>query len=178
MLKVLLVGLWVCIATIGGVYLSVKLSQSSSEANAAPAPIITTVVRGNPISMPVINDGAVDGYFLGRISLSVDSDKSKKVKLPLDVLLTDELFSLLMGDRMIDLKTVGNFDPQNFRTKIKDGMNAKLGDTVVADVMIEQLDYMSKDTMKKNEAKRGSDPIPAQKIVAGTPVEASPAPSH
>lgn len=174
MLKVLLIGLWVCLVSIGGVYLSVRMSQSSAEAAAAPVPVAATLVRGNSLSMPVIHDGAVDGYFIGRISLSVDSEKSKKVTLPMEVMLTDELFSLLMGNRMIDLKNIGAFDPQAFRTRVKDGINAKLGDAVVLDVMIEQLDYMSKDVMAANSAGRGK-PIPPQKIVEGTPVEAAPA---
>jgi flagellar basal body-associated protein FliL len=179
MIKVLLIGLWVCIVSIGGVYLSARMSEATASADAAPAPVVTTVVRGNPISMPVIHNGAVDGYFLGRISLSVDSEKSKKVQLPMDVLLTDQLFSLLMGNPMIDLKNVGSFDPENFRNKIKDGINAKLGDAVVANVMIEQLDYMSKETINTNTARRGKNPIPAQKIVEGVAVEApAPAASH
>jgi flagellar basal body-associated protein FliL len=176
MLKVLLIGFWVCLVSIGGVYLSVRMSQSGAEAAAAPVPIVTTVVRGNPLSMPVIHNGAVEGYFLGRISLTVDSEKSKKVHIPMEVMLTDELFSLLMGNPMIDLKNVGAFDPEAFRTKIKDGINGKLDDAVVQTVMIEQLDYMSKDTIAANAARRGN-PTPPQKIVEGTPVEATPAPA-
>jgi flagellar basal body-associated protein FliL len=177
MLKVLLIGFWVCLVSIGGVYLSVRMSQSSAEAAAAPAPVVSTIVRGNPLSMPVIHNGAVEGYFLGRISLSVDAEKSKKVTLPMDVLLTDELFTLLMGNPMIDLKNTGAFDPEQFRTKIKDGINGKVGDAVVMNVMIEQLDYMSKDAIKSNSERKGN-PIPAQKILEGTPVEAAPAPAH
>ncbi len=177
MLKVLLIGFWVCLVSIGGVYLSVRMSQSSAEAAAAPVPVVSTIVRGNPLSMPVIHNGAVEGYFLGRISLSVDAEKSKKVKLPMDVMLTDELFSLLMGNPMIDLKNVGAFDPEKFRTTIKDNLNSKLGDAVVMNVMIEQLDYMSKDVIKSNSERRGN-PTPAQKIVESTPAEAAPAASH
>jgi flagellar basal body-associated protein FliL len=178
MIKVLLIGLWVCIATIGGVYVSAQMSKAPV-ATEAEAAVVTTIVRGNPVSLPVINNGTVQGYFIGRISLSVDSMKAKHVQLPMDVVLTDELFSLLMGQKMIDLKSVGTFDPESFRTKIKDGINAKLGDAVVANVMIEQLDYMSKETIDTNTARRGSNPIPAQKIVEGVKVEApAAAPGH
>jgi flagellar basal body-associated protein FliL len=177
MLKVLLIGFWVCLVSIGGVYLSVRMSQSSAEAAAVPVPVASTIVRGNPLSMPVIHNGAVDGYFLGRISLSVDTEKAKKVQLPMEVLLSDQLFSLLMGDPMIDLKNIGGFDPEKFRTKIKDGINGKLGDAVVMNVMIEQLDYMSKDAIKSNSERRGNPTLP-QKIVEGTPVQAAPAASH
>jgi hypothetical protein len=44
-------------------------------------------------------------------------------------------------------------------------------------VMIEQLDYMSKDAIKSNSERRGNPTLP-QKIVEGTPVQAAPAASH
>lgn len=72
MIKVLLIGLWVCIATIGGVYVSAQMSKAPV-ATEAEAAVVTTIVRGNPVSLPVINNGAVQGYFLGRISLSIGS---------------------------------------------------------------------------------------------------------
>lgn len=178
MLKIVLVGVWVCIATLGGVFLASYLSKKQDTANAAPAPVVTSVVKGTPISIPVINNGAVDGYFLTRISLMVDSDKAKKTTIPMEVALSDQLFSLLMGDRMIDLQKVGNFNPATFRTKIKDGLNSHMGEGVVTDVMIEQLDYMSKDALKSNAEHRTDNPIPATKIVDGTPAPAGQAASH
>lgn len=169
MVKLLLIGLWVCAVSIGGVYLSASLSQAPAETQAPPA-VVASIVRGNSISIPVINNGVVDGYFLGRISLSVDSEKAKKVQLPLEVMLTDQLFSLLMGNRMIDLKNVGSFEPDKFRSLIKDGINKKVGDDVVAEVLVEQLDYMSKDAIQ-NASKGGKGAPAMQKIVDGVTVE-------
>jgi hypothetical protein len=178
MLKVLLVGIWACLATLGGVYLSAYLAQPASTADNQDAVVAATIVRGSAISLPVINGGAVEGYFLGKISLAVDSDKVKSVALPLDAVLTDELFSLLMGSKLIDLKRLDSFDPQALRTRIKEGMNGKLGGEVVRDVLVEQLDYMSKETVAINSARRGSNPIAPQKIMDGVTVEAPPAAAH
>ncbi|TWF53388.1 hypothetical protein [Neorhizobium alkalisoli] len=178
MLKLILTGLWVCVVTLGAVYFSVQMS-------AAPAPVDEEalkkekqeLVKGESVTVPVITNGMVTGYFLGRISFMMDKEKIKDVKLPVTELTTDELFNLLVGNKMVDLSNPGNFDLEKFRSSIKDGMNKKLGDQYVAEVLVEQLDYMSKDDIRNNAAKGGKPPVP-KKIVEGTPVGEAKAEGH
>jgi flagellar basal body-associated protein FliL len=173
MLKLLLTGLWVCIVTLGAVYFSVQMS-------AAPAPVdeeakkkeLLEVVRGEAITVPMIANGNVQGYFIGRISFMMDKEKSKEIKLPITELMTDQLFTLLVGNKMVDLSKPGAFDLDKFKSTIKDGMNTKFGDQVVAEVLVEQLDYMSKEDIRTNAAKGGKGSPPVQKIVDGVTVEA------
>lgn len=171
MVKILLTGLWACIVTLGAVYFSVQMS-------AAPAPVdeeaarksLLELVKGESITVPMISDGKVTGYFLGRISFMMDKEKIKGVHLPVTELMTDELFTLLVGNKMVDLGKPNSFDVNTFRTTIKDDMNRKLGDEMVAEVLIEQLDYMSKEDIRNNAQRQGKNPIPAAKIVEGVTV--------
>jgi hypothetical protein len=173
MLKLLLTGLWVCIVTLGAVYFSVQMS-------AAPAPVdeeakkkeLLEVVRGEAITVPMIADGNIAGYFIGRISFMMDKAKAKDIKLPITELMTDQLFTLLVGNKMVDLSKPGAFDLAKFKSTIKDSMNEKFGDQVVAEVLVEQLDYMSKEDIRTNAAKGGKGTPPVQKIVDGVSVEA------
>ncbi|WP_064709890.1 hypothetical protein [Rhizobium bangladeshense] len=177
MVKLVLTGIWVCAITLASVYFSVYLAT-------APAPAITDskqsaleLVKGETITVPVISDGAVTGYFLGRISFMMNKDMLKGVTLPLTEMTTDQLFSLLVGNKMIDLTRIKSFDPKAFREQIKKGMNERLGGEYVADVMLEQLDYLSKQEIKQNaagETKKLGAPI---KIVEGAPAEGAPAPA-
>jgi hypothetical protein len=172
MVKLLLTGLWVCVVTLGAVYFSVQMS-------AAPAPVdedakkreLLELVRGESITVPMISNGTVSGYFLGRISFMMDKEKIKAVKLPVTELTTDELFTLLVGNKMVDLSNAGAFDLEKFKSSVKDGMNKKLGDTMVAEVLVEQLDYMSKDDIRTNAAKGGKNVTQPKKIVEGVKVE-------
>ncbi|MFN7103028.1 MAG: hypothetical protein ACK4N1_10455 [Pseudorhizobium sp.] len=177
MLKLLLTGLWVCIVTLAAVYFSVQM--------AAPPPPVDEeaakkeafeLVRGESLTIPVISDGMVTGYFMGRFSFMMDKEKIKGVDLPMTELMTDGLFTLLVGDKMIDLGNPSDFDLETFRTRIKDNMNRHLGDGMVSEVLVEQLDFMSKDDIRTNVAREGKRPIAATKIVDGVPVdEAAPA---
>lgn len=94
----------------------------------------------------------MNGYFLSRISLRVDKDKMAKIELPATQLMTDELFTLLAGSSMVNIANISTFDPDVFKQRIREGLNKKLGDEVVGDVLIEQLDYLSKADIREQRA--------------------------
>ncbi|TCU18887.1 hypothetical protein [Rhizobium sullae] len=178
MVKLVLTGIWVCAITLASVYFSVKLAT-------APAPPADDskqgqleLVKGETITVPIIGDGAVTGYFLGRVSFMMNKDTMKGMTLPLTEMTTDELFTLLVGNKMVDISKLKSFDPQAFREAIKKGMNEKLGGEYVSEVMLEQLDYLSKDDVKANasgQQRKTADPV---KIIEPPPPEAAAAAAH
>jgi flagellar basal body-associated protein FliL len=177
MLKLLLTGIWVCAITLGAVYASVQMSLPSAPVDETAAKNASlTLVKGEPITIPVIGDGAINGYFLGRISLRMNKEKMAGLHLPVTELMTDELFTLLAGTSMINLAKVSTFDVEEFKKRIREGLNKKLNDEIVEDVLIEQLDYLSKDDIRSNKASNGA---PASvKIVGEGPIQETAAPSH
>lgn len=177
MLKLLLTGVWVCVVALGAVYFSVQMAMPPAPVDeAATKKASMQLVKGESISIPLISNGTVNGYFLSRISLHVDKEKVAKIELPITQLMTDELFTLLAGSSMVNIANVSTFDIDRFKTGIRDGLNKKLGDEVVADVLVEQLDYLSKADIR---SQNGGGPS-SIKIVEGEKVEAeaASAPSH
>ena len=172
MVKLLLTGLWVCVVTLGAVYASVQMSAPSAPVDEdAKKEEMLEVVRGESITVPVIANGAVNGYFLGRVSFMMNKEKVKEIKLPVTELMTDQLYTLLVGNKMVDLANPGAFELEKFKSLIKQDMNKKIGDEVVAEVLVEQLDYMSKDDIRANAARGGKGAPSLQKIVEGVVVE-------
>ena len=115
MIKLLLTGLWVCAVTLGAVYGSVQMSK--------PKPVVdeatqlrnkSELVKGENINVPVLSKGAVQGYFITRISFLMDKEKIKGVHLPTTEMMTDELFTLLVGNKMVDLGNTKAFDLDGF----------------------------------------------------------------
>ncbi|MFK0384916.1 MULTISPECIES: flagellar basal body-associated FliL family protein [Rhizobium/Agrobacterium group] len=173
MLKLLLTGVWVCAVTLGAVYFSVQMATAPAPVDEAEAKKANLqLVKGESITIPVINDGGVNGYFLSRISLRVDKQKIAKIELPATQLVTDELFTLLAGSSMVNIANVSTFDPEAFKQHIREGLNGKLGEEIVEDVLIEQLDYLSKADIR---AQTGNGSPRSIKIVEGEKVEAEPA---
>jgi hypothetical protein len=175
MLKLLLTGLWVCVVTLGAVYGAVQMNKPAPPVDEeAKKKEMQELVRGESITVPVISDGAITGYFLSRISFMMDKEKIKGVKLPMTELTTDELFTNLIGNKMVDLSKPGVFELEKFRSNIKANMNKRLGDDLIAEVLVEQLDYLSKEDIRNNASRGNKNPNPGQKIVEGVKVEEPP----
>lgn len=170
MLKLILTGLWVCIVTLGAVWFSISRATAPTEHADATPKVETELLKGESISIPMIADGAVQGYFIGRVSFIVDKVKIKDSKMPMTELMTDELFTLLVGSPVVDLKNPAGFSLANFKSKIKDDLNARFGGDVVSDVLVEQLDYLSKADIRVNSDAQK----PVRKGVQITPGEALP----
>lgn len=179
MVKLLIAGVWVCLVTLGSVYFTVYMATAPaavSDEEARKAQL--QLVRGEAVTIPLIADGAVKGYFLGRMSFMMDKEKITGVDLPMTELMTDELFTLLVGNKMVDLGNTGAFDLEAFKASIKDDLNKRLGDTMIEEVLVEQLDYLAKEHVRVS----GDAPAPAPsapvKIVEGTPVEETKSAGH
>jgi hypothetical protein len=177
MIKLVLTGVWVCAITLASVYFSVYLATAPAPAATDSKQSALELVKGETITVPIIGNGAITGYFLGRVSFMMNKDMLKGVTLPLSEMTTDELFSLLVGNKMVDIAHIKSFDPNAFREEIKKGMNERLGGEYVADVMLEQLDYLSKEEVKESSAgqpKKVGTPV---KIVETVPAGQAPAPA-
>lgn len=172
MLKLVLTGLWVCVITLGAVYASVWMATAPAPDPDAAKKQNQEFVKGESINIPIISNDQVSGYFLTRISFMMNKDKVKDIKLPLTEMTTDELFSLLVGNKAIDIANVSSFDLPAFRENIKKSMNERLGGDYVADVLVEQLDYLSKDEVRADggsPVKKNMKPV---KIIPGDPAPA------
>jgi hypothetical protein len=169
MLKLVLTGVWVCAVTLASVYFSVQMATAPAPDPDAAKKQQQEFVKGESINVPIISNDEVSGYFITKISFMMDKDKSKDLKLPLTELTTDELFTLLVGNKMIDIAHVSAFNLEAFRSDIKKNMNERLGGDFIADVLVEQLDYLSKEEIRANESSPVKKTMKPVKIVQGTP---------
>jgi hypothetical protein len=169
MVKIVIAGVWACLVTLIAVYFSVQMAT-------APAPVddgsakkpALEMVRGESITVPVFENGAVKGYFLGRFSFMVEKEKAEAMKTTATALMTDELFTLLVGNKMVDMSKAVKLDVDGFRSTIKADINKRAGQDLVSDVLVEQLDYLGKEEARDGGGKpKLKAPV---KIVEGQPV--------
>jgi len=165
MLKLVVTGVWICAVSLGSVYFSIQHASAPVESSAeSERRALQEYVQGELITVPVITDGAVQGYFLTKLSFSVDKAKAKMLEVPLKESVTNALYDILVGQKLINVADTSNFDLATFKTKVKDGLNKQLRDEVIFDVLIEQLEYLSKADVARiansaNEKQRKPVPI-------------------
>lgn len=163
MLKLVFIGIWVCAVTLGSVYFSMQSASAPVVADGEAARrAAEQYVPGEMITIPVIRDGSVQGYFLTKLSFSATKEGINNLRAPLRQMVTDELYDLLVGSKFIDIADTGTFDLPTFKTTVKDGLNKKLGGEVITEVLVEQLEYLTKEDVKRVA---NSQNVPLQKPV-------------
>lgn len=164
MLKLAATALWICAITLGSVYASIQFSTEPGEED-QPSDFFGGLdyVRGNVMSVPVIADGQVHGYFLTRLVFTAEPEKLARMSIePLD-LITDELYTHLIGNEQIDFSKVDDFDVVAFREGIRDALNERVGETIFHEIIIEQVDYITKEEIRSNmQRRRQTAPPPPQ----------------
>lgn len=172
MFKLVASGIWVVIVALIAVYFSVQMALAPKvDKEAAARKAVEDTIRGELTSLPVIDNGQVKGYFLTRLSYVVDKVKVASIHIPMDVLITDQLYTTLIGDKMIDLGHRDSFDVAAFRALIRDAVNKRLGEEVVHDVLIEQIDYLSKEDLRASMAQNKGTIQSGESIVKGDVTE-------
>jgi hypothetical protein len=167
MLKLIITGVWVAIVTLGSVYFSIQMSKAPDPAeDEAKKKAVQELVRGETITYPVIASGKVEGYFLAKASYITDKTKLEEIKLPIPELMTDELYTALVGDKIIRIGENRNFDLKGFKERVKQSLNERLGADVVLDVIVEQIDYITKQELQDNESKAGHSVSHGQQLVS------------
>jgi len=151
MIKTLAIGIWICAVALGSVYFSVQISNTKESAEPDPAMFGgLETIRGEVISIPVISSGAVQGYFLTRLSYTVDPLKTAKLSIPVNELITDVLYTALVGEPVIDFPNLEVFDLEAFKTHIRESLNERVGEELFHEVIVEQIDFLSKEDIRSN----------------------------
>jgi hypothetical protein len=167
MLKLIITGIWVAAVTLGSVYFSIQMSKAPDpNAEEAAKKAVQELVRGETVTYPVIAQGRVEGYFLAKASFVTDKTKLADITLPIPEMLTDELYTELVGDKVIRVGENRNFDLQAFKDRVKQALNQKLGAEVILDVVVEQIDYLTKQEIQDAISKPGSSVKHGERLVS------------
>lgn len=156
MIKFIAAAIWISLATTGALMFSFQSAQPEPEAAEQPPNAFNGLdyVKSGVISVPLLKDGAVHGYFLARLVYTIPSETLAALKLPPEALLSDEVYSYLYANPQIDFSDKERIDLDAFRNGIRDSVNGRLGDKVIHEVLIEQMDYLPKSEIPASTIKR------------------------
>jgi len=150
---------WICIATLGAVYFSFQMAGAKPATPQEQAESMMgglDYVRTEVMSVPLIQNGAINGYFLARLVYTVDPQDLKKLTVPAESIITDVVYSYIFGDPALDFTKIATLDLDAFRNGVRERINKQVKFDLVKDVLVEQIDYLSKDEIRDNAVRRRS----------------------
>jgi hypothetical protein len=155
MIKFTLAAIWISVVTVASVMFAFQNGQEVSTEEAEPSyfgglDYVTTRV----ISVPVLQENRVYGYFLARLVYTAEATKLRSMVMPPEAIIADEVHSYLFANPEIDFSRKDEIDLDALRGGIRDSVNRRVGQKLIHDVLVEQIDFLTKAELR-NSAQRG-----------------------
>lgn len=143
MIRNLAVSIWIVCLTLASAYFGARMQHEPapkpSQGVQPPA-----LIALKSVTVPVIANGAMEGYVLAHITVSAKAELLAKLPQPADLLMGDAAFKTLYAEEQVDFKHLGKQDLAKLSKKVLDGINAKAGIPLASEVFIQELHYLSK----------------------------------
>ncbi len=155
MIKFIAAAIWVCAVAIGAVFYSFQTASVKAD-GPPPAPMLGGLdyIKTDIVSVPVMSDGRISGYFLTRLVYTADPKGIAKLTVPADALLTDQVYSYVYGNPLLDFANHESLDLDLFRTGLRDSINKRIGEDLIQEVLIDPVDFLSKEEIRDNTIRR------------------------
>lgn len=160
MIKFVIAAVWIVAVTVGSIFFAFSSTGSAPKEAEAPAPYFGGLdyVKTDIISVPVVKSGEVAGYFIARFVYTADPARIAQMTVPMQALITDEFFTYVYSNPLLDFTKGDRIDIDGFRAGLRDSLNKRIGEEFVHEVMMEQVDYLSKQEIRDNAMKRRTPP--------------------
>ncbi|MBB5704047.1 hypothetical protein FHS76_003962 [Ochrobactrum daejeonense] len=150
MMRILVIGLWICAVAFGSLFFAVRQNASWEGGTALAASGGfggVDYVKTDVMSVPIIVDGGVAGYVVTQLVYTVDSSIRNKLSVPLEFFINDEIFRKFYGSYS-DTKQVEKVNFEDVRGAIISDLNARFPEPVVKDLLVEQFNYISAEEIR------------------------------
>ena len=153
-MKVILLGIWVCSIALGSSYVSANfMGQKSPEKSASGGTGPTAFIKSAMISVPVIRSGKVQGYVVAQFTFVVDTAEVSKLSYEPNPFLFDAAFRCLYENQTTDFSALKQQDLTELAKQVMERANQKLGNPVTKDVLLTEINYVSRDEVRTNWVK-------------------------
>jgi hypothetical protein len=148
----LLLGLVVVLSTLGGSYAAMKLPQSSAPAAESDGPGEVAVVKLEPVSVPVVRDGKIQGYVLGRIAFAAGV-KEMKNKDALTLYVSESIFRSVYEEEALNFADLKAVQVEALAHRIIEKANARIGRPAIAQIFVESLNFLAHEAVRCQHVK-------------------------
>ena len=149
MIKLIASCVWICLLTSAAAYAAIFVNGISRRArrrksNRAPA---MEYKKLPAISIPMIADGAVQGYVVAELGYTYD--QNAKAPIPPDAYLLDETFRKVYSDTTLDFRHLEKYDLNGMTKDLAQRVNQRLHAAVVKDVLVQAMNFIPKSDIPK-----------------------------
>jgi hypothetical protein len=153
MVKATAIGVWACVVALGSSYaaatwmsggtVAVEVAKSQEKLDGLE------YRKPAPITVPMISDGRLRGYVVAKIVFTANAKDLHDFPGAPQPFILDEAFRRIYTDGKVEFDHLSKYNLDDITAKIKADVNARLGSDLIHDVLIDELNYVDKNSLKQ-----------------------------
>jgi hypothetical protein len=101
-----------------------------------------------PLNIPVIAEGAVQGYVVASMVFTADAATLRELSVPAEAIVQDEAFRYIYGDEKLDFRKLSRYDVNGMVANVRGNVNKRLGADIVREILIENFNFVDKTDIR------------------------------
>lgn len=160
MIRLILSTLWICAITLASSYVAASWKATGTIAPGGEEALTgLNYQKTEPINVPMIVDGSVEGYVVAQFVYTADATTLNKLSVPPDPFMLDEAFRAIFSDERIDVTHLERFDLAKLTDNIRTHANERFGADIIQDILVEQFTFVSKDEVRAQAGATAGVPV-------------------
>jgi hypothetical protein len=148
-IRLIAIAVWICIVTAASAYVSGTWRLGPDRHSGVHDGAAGTGRKTTPaINVPIIVNGAVEGYVTAQFIYLVDMKALKQISIEPDAFVTDEAFRTLYSEPF-DFSHIEKYDMVALTRKLAINVNRRLGEDIIKDVLVGEFNYVAKGDISK-----------------------------
>jgi hypothetical protein len=150
MIKLLFFGVWGAAVAVAANIAITKLNLLP-QGGSAEKPAATALVEKKKtpvVSVPVIRNGAVEGYAVFQFGYSLERNMVTGGPLAPEAIMLDEIYRIAYGDEKLDLGRTDRYDLSRLPGMLERRLAERLGPGIVKDILIQEFNYVPREKLR------------------------------
>jgi hypothetical protein len=101
----------------------------------------------------MISDGRLRGYVVTRIVFTADAKELHEFPIDPQPFVLDEAFRRIYTDGKVEFDQMSKYNLDEITSAIRDKVNERLGIELIKDVLLDELSYVDKDSLRAMDEK-------------------------
>ena len=144
MIRMILAGFWLCLVTLASGYGAVEYFTRQAGAATDESTYFQgiTYETTRAMTVPIITNGAVEGYVVAQFVYTAQSRKLQALGVPAESFIVDEVFHHIFTTEDIDFRNLRRFDSRAFLAQLTERVNARLESPIIREMLIEEFNFV------------------------------------
>ncbi len=148
MIKNVIAGFWICTVTLASCYAAFTWTTGQAAPSEKEAFVGLQYKKLPTMNVPVIVEGAVQGYVVANLVFTADSETLRRIAVPAEAFVQDEIFRHIYGDQSLDFRKLSRYDVNAMLLAVKEKANKRLGADIIKEILVENFNFVDKSDIR------------------------------